>query len=454
MLFGAAQLNITPPLPFYLAGTGLPRLAREVHDPLFVSALYVEEEGHQLLFISCDLLNVKDEFAKAVRHEIEKQTGIPYGHIFLSATHTHSGPKTGQNVPLPWLETPKALIAYLHENIVACAQNAFNHRQKGFWGYEKGTAEGCGFNRRLIGENGRVFFAKRQPYGALVHPEGPVDHDLHALWVVNEKHEIMAVLVNFACHPVTMSGNELVSADFPGRMRAFLQNAVGKAVPILFMQGCSGNINTSNYMDLEVPCIGVEGINRIGRVLAGETLKLIFGRPAKQDEAKIDVYSEMLNAKRVPIEKEEALQVQKAWDALSEEEKSDENRWQVLKDIFFPLQLAREYAENPVQALEISVIRLGDIAILTCPVEWFVEYQLELKRRFPQLKLMIFSITNGHGGYAQTRLAHALGGYETNRTLSVKFEKETGMELFNLCESMLKQSFPNQYEEKDTTRFI
>ncbi|MCX6960044.1 MAG: hypothetical protein NTW91_07160, partial [Verrucomicrobia bacterium] len=103
-----------------------------VHDPLFASALYLSDGATGLIFIGCDVLIVSNAIAFRARRRIEAVTGVPATHIVVSATHTHSGPKTantlGQEadpiVPL----ADEAYLQKLEEGIVEAGSRAWRER--------------------------------------------------------------------------------------------------------------------------------------------------------------------------------------------------------------------------------------------------------------------------------------------------------------------------------------
>ena len=92
---GAASVQITPPIPMFLAG--YPHVRRDstgVHDPLLSSALYLENGPVRVLLIANDVIYVSKASTARCRKLISDSTGIPPQNILISATHTHSGPKT------------------------------------------------------------------------------------------------------------------------------------------------------------------------------------------------------------------------------------------------------------------------------------------------------------------------------------------------------------------------
>ena len=57
----------------------------------------------------------------------------------------------------------------------------------------------------------------------------------------DDKGEVLATFVNYACHPTTLAWeNQLISPDFPGAMREVVEGAI--SAPCIFLQGASGDL--------------------------------------------------------------------------------------------------------------------------------------------------------------------------------------------------------------------
>ena len=64
-----------------------------IHDPLKIRALVLEDcEYRKLVFVSFDLCVLPTPIAEAWRREVADNLETRPEHVFLSATHTHSGP--------------------------------------------------------------------------------------------------------------------------------------------------------------------------------------------------------------------------------------------------------------------------------------------------------------------------------------------------------------------------
>src|SRR5437868_4139983 len=92
---GANVTSITPEKSMFLAGyPHVKRHSTGVHDPLLSSAVYLEAGSERILIIANDIIYAPKPAVMHARAQISRRIGIPVQNIMISATHTHSGPKT------------------------------------------------------------------------------------------------------------------------------------------------------------------------------------------------------------------------------------------------------------------------------------------------------------------------------------------------------------------------
>jgi hypothetical protein len=222
------------------------------------------------------------------------------------------------------------------------------------------------------------------------------------------------VLSNFACHPVTVQVQSLVSADFPGVAMDLVERAVPECQASLFLQGACGNQNPVRGDTRDF-----EDVRRYGLMLGGEVLKLV-GRLSGPDHPEsppaIAVTSEAVS---LPVRDlspyEPALQAYEEADRKLAEAKTEEERKRFARErrqAEEALILIRRGTE-PIQA-EIQVMRLGDAALVAVPGELFVEFGLEIKGRSVAPHTFIVGYVNGWIGYIPTPQAWEQGGYEVS----------------------------------------
>jgi len=397
---GCGKVNITPPLGIPLIGSyGKP--SDDVLDELYAKALVLDDGNNTLVIISCDLLYTPlEEIAGPVRRIITEKTGIPEQNILICATHTHSGPEvfTKSKFRTEGDSPPPAIDRYyldtLVKKIAGSALIAYKDMRQVKIGSAKGQAPEIVYNRRPKNKDGLVKMAFTlppevratrkivvEPGGdvrtTFVLPDdktewkfGPIDPEVCVLRVENMNGEILASLVNFGCHPVSIYPflSTAVSADYPAFVTSVVEGAEGGLC--LFTLGLAGDAVPFDR--------GVLPRRQIGRAVGGEAIRrLQFVTPT-----------------------------------------GDITLGGLKKEVAFPTKkpVAGKTGEDdkipgPVTS-EIQVLRLGDIYILGLPGEVLVEVGLQIKKRARLENLFIVSLSNDAIGYICHSAAYDEGGYE------------------------------------------
>jgi len=435
---GTAQVDITPEQPFLMGGSFKKFYSEEIMDPLMASCVVADDGTNRVAMVSCDLGTLPSDLVELIRAQAGPATGIPAEQIHIGVTHTHSGP-TVRVVPFADDDSDSqarhtAMREKLVEDIAASIVQAHQRMTPARMGYGRGTFHGGAWNRRFIMSNGRSRMHGGKGLERL-RAEGPVDPEVQAVWFEDHEARPLAVMVNYSSHTTNLYGKPLVSADFPGTMREVLQGVLGKDVPVLYVQGACGNIMCKDLMAAREE--GLENIRRIGRGLAGETLRIMADHHVTTEEAAISCTGSLL---QIPYREILPLKIEEA-----------EESWAYYKsnwEEFLRLDIEERAAINstlrtadwkrtaPTETVEISAFAIGNVFFVTNPAELFVEYQLQLKEHFHGRKLIMSELTNGWSGYVPTRLACAMGGYETIQT---RFDPDAGEQIFKASRELLEQ---------------
>src|SRR5437879_2128050 len=251
---GWASADITPAVPCWMAGyAARSSPAETVHDPLEAHALALGTRTDALILVVCDLLAVDERLVEGVRDRVRAER--PGVSLWLSATHTHSGPDIGG--PLSEHPPDPAVIA----SIAAGATRA---------------ALGAMASLRPI----RASWASGEVYGVATNRDHPEEGealplDLLCLFESNADASMpIAVFGSFPCHPTVLGASNLgVSADLSGAFRRQLRAALGPNTWVAIATGAAGDISTrhtrraQDFGDLE----------RLGYVLAEHARSLIAG---------------------------------------------------------------------------------------------------------------------------------------------------------------------------------
>ena len=89
---GAAELDVTPPVGYRMAGYFNERISTGVHDPLMTKAIVLQQGRVTFAFVFNDMVGVTLDITSKARELASKRTGIPVRNIVICATHSHTGP--------------------------------------------------------------------------------------------------------------------------------------------------------------------------------------------------------------------------------------------------------------------------------------------------------------------------------------------------------------------------
>jgi len=402
---GVSRVTITPPVGIYLIGfAARAGGSRGVRDDLCATALALSDGATEALIVSCDLLIVHHDLVRRVRQEASARTGVPGENILFCATHTHSGPPACTTP-----DSPSMLQAYV-DNLAALLAGAIlmahDRLAPARFGFGRGEAR-IGVNRRLTRPDGLTVIA--------ANPAGPLDPEVGVLRVDAADGRPLAVVVNHACHPVVLgSDSNVVSADWPGAMRRVVEQASG--AKCLFLQGACADVNPlpGGPTDCE------DVLERLGTEVGSQVIAA-WARAKPQAADTVRVAGERL---LVPLWR--ASQYEREAPALVElAEAGRESSRDALRarlDASTPwtpevvgVRGARQ-GDEQLLAVELQVLRVGEVAVAAAAGEIFVETGLAVKRCSPIPNTMFAAYSNGLAGYFPLPEDYPRGGYEVDES--------------------------------------
>jgi neutral/alkaline ceramidase-like enzyme len=388
---GVAKVDITPPagLPMY-GYMERTQPATGTMDPLEARILVLEAGDEKLALIALDLGRDFGPASMAKLEEaIRRSTGI--SHFFITASHTHSGPNILDEYPPG--RTPAWETAAL-EKIARAVEEANARLEDVRLGVGRGSVY-IGYNRRVVHTDGTVTMLWTNPGR---QPTAPLDPTATVLRLDRAEGSPLAVLVNYACHPVVFGADNLeYSADFVGVLRKTVEEGFGGKSLCLFVQGGDGDINP---YDATTPLN--QGAAK-KRDWTGETL----GREALRVAQHIRTEPPAEPALQF---EEDNLQVPIRWPA--------EKFRDALLSTFGP-RVFEDHAElvNQVPApralpmIVTTVLLDHRIALVGLPGEPFVDFQINFRDRCPVPYAFFAGYANGYYDYIPTIQAAAEGGY-------------------------------------------
>jgi neutral ceramidase len=421
---GTARSRLQPPVGLSMIGYGS-RVGRAagVHDDLAAQALVLGDGARKVALCGVDLLAIGARVADEIRARVAEQSDLDAGAILIGATHTHSAPifnifatphpgtKLGDDRNLEW---ERALPGRIAETIVEA-----NRRMEPAAIKTAGARFTLGTNRRLRRPDGSIQLAANYA--------GVADAEANAMGVYRRDGSAMAFLLNYPCHGVVLcEDNLLYSRDWPGFALDEIERLGASdhaPAPIgIFMQGATGNIDPRSRGSFAVAeengrALGRAAFQALAAAPSVSDAEIAWRRlpiklPLKAIEADLAIARECLaqteaslrnhrggdgyQLKRLRDHHEQSVQALRALEEMAESNRRDK----------------RVDSERGVLATALSVIAIGDLAIVGLPGEAFVEYGMALKANPYFARTFVVCYCNDLIGYIPTREAYPQGGYE------------------------------------------
>ena len=242
LLAGVARIDITPPMPSDCVGfVRRAAPATGVLAPLTATALVLEDaEQRRAVIVALDLIGISCAQADQMRHMVGAAVGASPDAVFLNCSHTHAGPhatagslrKLGGSMR-EIFDRERLYIESLPYQISGVATVAAGQLVPVRLGAGSTAVPGISVNRRERTNDGRTILGW--------NPEGALDDELIVLKLATEDGRTVAVVTNFACHPVVLGGeNPNVGPDFPGALRSLVERNLGGLC--LYLAGAAGNV--------------------------------------------------------------------------------------------------------------------------------------------------------------------------------------------------------------------
>lgn len=424
--------------------------AGRVNDPLYAKALVLSSETTTLVIVTVDAVAVAEigpvgnDYLPTVRSRIGKELGIPPKNVLINASHCHG-----------------AVCADVADRTVKAVTEAWNNRVEVRIGAGVGHEDRVQENRRFRLRDGREADSRRAyalPPDEAIAEVGSIDPEIGVLRLDQLNGDTLAVVYNFACHPIQGVPGGGNTADLIGFASKVVEENLGPRTIALFLQGCAGDINPAHYKDVEKP----HDAEPLGNLLGLSTLRAARTIQTRED-GRLRVVSETIalpradTAERIAALEAERLRLVESLKgtnislktfvplaikySVSAEFPSDyahrylheamlgredlktldgENRAnleQYIRNIYTMEELTRVQtnleilrkhqavnaaAGSTVVEAEVMGARVGDFLLVTFPGEPTVRIGLNIKERSPHELTFVAGYTNGYLYYAPT----------------------------------------------------
>ena len=386
---GFSRVDITPKIGVELCGYGyyLQRQSGAILDPLYVRAVALRDNLRTLLVVNCDLIGLTSTMIDNIKGVWQEKYGLQAEDALLLSIHTHSGPATGV---LRGCGEPDAdYVDYLTQRIIDAGGEALGHLVEvtGVSSFN-GSVDDIAWNRVFDGA-------------------GPVDRGVYGL-VFHREGLVPLVLVNYACHPVTLGRNDAISADYPGRVVKSMGEAGYEAV---FLNGFCGDIDPE--LNRKSWGSGIEAtIDDYGNRIAAASLKAM-----ESAQSFIDLTLDAFQlAVRLPLQPLNEARIREERQAAAEAKEAQPAYARAIEEW---VEAMERQAPSGTETAIVQVLRVGQALLIGFPGETFTQLGLTIKEALPGWRVVTLGNANavmryipvaadirekGYAGYGSCRI--------------------------------------------------
>lgn len=421
-----------------------------INDPPYVKALVLDDGTTKAVIISVDAVavaeigSIKNDYLPKVRAQLKKDFGIDAENVLVNASHCH------------------ARICFdVAERTVKAVKIALENMEPVLVGSGSGSENRVMENRRIKLKNGKtadVRHAYALPPDEEIAAIGPVDPEIGLLRLDRKDGSTLAVVYNFAMHPIQGVPSGANTADVTGFASTVIEDNLSEGTIALFLQGCGGDINPVEYKAVSSPrdaeplgnLLGLSALRALRKIKPNEEsiLKTVNHRlqlPRRNNEEHIKAMEEE-QAKLLASLSGTSLNWQTFAPLLNKYKFSPEypsyyshrylhdemigrddlkkmdavnrgNMKRYLQNIYTMEKLTRVAAnlrllkkhqaeydadEKKVVDVEVMGLRIGDFRLVSFPGEVTVPIGLNIKKRSPHGKTFVAAYSNGYIYYSPT----------------------------------------------------
>ncbi|MBO5240907.1 MAG: hypothetical protein J6B56_05785 [Clostridia bacterium] len=469
IMFGWAEVDITPTKKASLAGQFAERISEYVEKPLYATAFAIKSEEEQCVFVSCDLISTPANLVDEVRKNLQGNAyGIDPMKVIVNAIHTHTGPliKRLRRTTLPLMQhsaksllqsllppdkkyverqnvsdnpdisKPEETFAFLVEKITAVIIEAFLKVQEGYFITGFGRAA-VGMCRRASYSDGSAQMWGNTDTATFTALEGGNDSGIELMYVYNKDKKLTGIIANLACPAQCVQHRLFVSPDFWGEVKVLLRKEFGDDLFLLAQCSAAGDqcpVDLIRWVEPESPVndpnieredplkrkadpsmFDLRGMKRVGKRIADE-IKEVFYHYLDEDFCNDVEFVHETTVMKLPLRRVTMKEEAEAKKAIKEylDAKIGDVDYNDAAKLQIHTGVLRRFKLQDIQNVldtEVHVVKLGDIVFATNPFELFLDYGNQIKARSRAQQTFIVQLANGQEGYLPTEKAEKGGHY-------------------------------------------
>ena len=468
---GWAINDISTDRPVELAGTFHWRHSKGLRDPLYATALAIDNGEDCVVFLSMDFISPPAHIVRRVRKRVQAEIpDLPAEKILFNATHIHTGVSIHR--------TRKALAEeysrYMVDQIFKSIKEAWESRKPGriAYGYDLVVTA---FNRRIVYFNDRKGGIGMSPRGKAAlhgrtdvpdfsHVEGGADPFANYLFTYDMEGNLTGAIINVGYTAQVSIKDCYVSSDTWCDMRrlmakhhpgVYILPQVAAAGEATFEQPYYKAAEKRRYRLIygrEEAYPGEFQRKQIaGRILTSFDRTHAWAQKEKFADLPIAHVTKTLQlSPSVPseVDYEAAKEGLKKIEEFRKNPKTTERMRSSLQSREHVCKRVIRSYENrdklPKVPMEFHALRIGDIAFVSEQFEYYFEFGQRIQARSPFIQTFVIQLAGQGGGYLATERASKNGGYGTRFLCPVS--PEGGQEIVEAAIATL-----NEFKAADKT---
>lgn len=426
---GLARGDITPPVGIYhrMWGAATHDRSTGIHRPLLATALALRpaaaaplaEADPGLVLLAIDHCLLWSQEMAALLDHVSASIGVPRERVLVMFSHTHSAGLMGrERAELPGGELIGPYLDELANRLATLATQSIAALAPAIVTY--------GLGRCNLASQRDFFDSTSSQWVCGFNPSGTADDTVLVARITDPQGRLRGTVVNYACHPTTLAWqNTLISPDYVGAMREVIETATG--APCVFMQGASGDLGPRRGYtgDLAVAesngrQLGYAALATLealpppatryeyqGPVISGAVLGSWHDIPlddaALREKTRWQFHSRQVDlpyraglptVEQLTAERRQHLADEAAAIASGDEPLARDCRARVE---VLTRQLVRFHSlpAGPSYPFPIQLWRIGAGIWVAVEAEHYQLLQVELRRRFPQIPIIVATLVNG-----------------------------------------------------------
>ncbi len=428
----ATRFGITPQLGPTLTnnyGMGGP-LVTEVCGPLKFTVTLLDDGQKRVCLIAADTCNMAVNVGRLFCRTVADKLNIPPSHVLIFSSHNHNDFPLASNAMksfgMPPFEVPEADLLPIGRKLLdqLCDEVAKLPGQLApvtVW-WAVGHEDRITYNRKGRRPDGSTFFMREED--RLLQEgdyRGDIDTDAPVVIFKGADGVARAAWVQFTGHPVTsfFAERPIVFGDWPQVAADFLAErlAPGRTLPVGFLQGCAGDVNSKGMFRG-----GVRLATQFGEMLGQSYVSAAANlRPSERDGLDFAIATVEVPLAPLPSQAQLTQELAEIDDFIRRASAGDENTLSCV-GMNFPRDLSPQFRgsrlvkplrewtvwaldqrrNNRADAvptrmpLEVFVLRVGDVGVVAMPCEPFQG----IGRQMRKLSRMPLTIPCGYINYS------------------------------------------------------